>query len=217
MALVTPSASTAKSSTVVARRVKPCQIASYAGHYGTRTGHRNAVALQFTRAASTNGGGATGERRGLRFEAECSYGRRVFHDMGSPRYASADKRLRGGWIARIRLVTFLRRLDRRAKTSRQSGRSRCTRHPASPSTCIPSALRDRRRRMDCWASRFPSSLDAKREVVVSDAPGRPGPLQGEIIRLLDGFHHRPETTFAMSPPMCARDKDPSLRTENSAG
>src|SRR5205807_2937816 len=101
-------------------------------------------------------GALAGKRWGLRFDPELLYAGAMFHDMGlTPEYASQYERFEvdGANVAR----DFLRATASRSKTSIRCGpRLRCTRHPASHSTCIPSSRSSPpASRWTCSASLFP--------------------------------------------------------------
>ena len=77
-----------------------------------------------------------GEHRGMKFDPELLYVGAMFHDMGLTKaHSSEDERFEvdGANAAR----DFLKRHQSRRLISTRCGRrSPCTRHPASPSTCI---------------------------------------------------------------------------------
>src|SRR6202040_646356 len=90
MALVTSSASDAKSSTVVGVTIPDSKLAREV----TELVRDTEPPLLFHHSSRVYYWGAlTGKRRGLRFDPELLYAGAMFHDMGlTPQYASADKR-----------------------------------------------------------------------------------------------------------------------------
>src|SRR3984893_8523101 len=90
MALVTSSASDAKSSTVVGVIIPDSKLAREI----TELVRDTEPPLLFHHSSRVYYWGAlTGKRRGLRFDPELLYAGAMFHDMGlTPQYASADKR-----------------------------------------------------------------------------------------------------------------------------
>ena len=90
MALVTSSASNAKSSTVVGVIIPDSKLAREI----TELVRDTEPPLLFHHSSRVYYWGAlTGKRRGLSFDPELLYAGAMFHDMGlTPRYASADKR-----------------------------------------------------------------------------------------------------------------------------
>jgi len=80
-----------------------------------------------------------GEHHGLKFNPELLYAGAMFHDMGLTKAHSSDNErfeVDGANAAR----DFLKRTESRRQISTRCGRrSRCTRRPAFPITCIRSS------------------------------------------------------------------------------
>src|SRR5690348_3422817 len=90
MALVTSSASSAKSSTVAGVNIPDSKLAREI----TELVRDTETPLLFHHSSRVYYWGAlTGRRRSLRFDPELLYAGAMFHDVGlTPQYASADKR-----------------------------------------------------------------------------------------------------------------------------
>jgi hypothetical protein len=214
MALVTSSASNAKSSTVVGVIIPDSKLAREI----TELVRDTETALLFHHSSRVYYWGAlTGKRRGLRFDPELLYAGAMFHDMGlTPQYASADKRFEVDSANTAR--DFLRRHGIDAQDI-QTVWTAIALHttPGIPQYMHPViALVTAGVEMDVLGIAFSEFTEAEREVVV-DAHPRPGRFKEEIIRAFyDGIHHKPETTFGNVNADVLADKDPSFRPENFA-
>jgi hypothetical protein len=212
MALVTSSASNAKSSTVVGVIIPDSKLAREI----TELVRDTETALLFHHSSRVYYWGAlTGKRRGLRFDPELLYAGAMFHDMGlTPQYASADKRFEVDSANTAR--DFLRRHGIDAQDI-QTVWTAIALHttPGIPQYMHPViALVTAGVEMDVLGIAFSEFTDAEREAVVLAHP-RPGRFKEEIIQAFyDGFHHRPETTFGNVNADVLADKDPSFRPEN---
>ena len=212
MALVTSSASNAKSSTVVGVIIPDSKLAREI----TELVRDTEPPLLFHHSSRVYYWGAlTGKRRGLSFDPELLYAGAMFHDMGlTPRYASADKRFEvdGANTAR----DFLQShgiAERDIETVWTAIALHTT--PGIPQYMHPViALVTAGVEMDVLGIAFSEFTEAEREAVVRAHP-RPGRFKEEIIQAFyDGFHHRPETTFGNVNADVLADKDPSFQPEN---
>ena len=212
MALVTSSASNAKSSTVVGVTIPDSKLAREI----TELVRDTETALLFNHSSRVYYWGVlTGKRRGLRFDPELLYAGAMFHDMGlTPQYASADKRFEVDSANTAR--DFLRRHGIDAQDI-QTVWTAIALHttPGIPQYMHPViALVTAGVEMDVLGIAFSEFTDAEREAVVLAHP-RPGRFKEEIIQAFyDGFHHRPETTFGNVNADVLADKDPAFRRGN---
>jgi hypothetical protein len=212
MALVTSSASNAKSSTVVGVISPDSKLAREI----TELVRDTEPPLLFHHSSRVYYWGAlTGKRRGLSFDPELLYAGAMFHDMGlTPRYASADKRFEvdGANTAR----DFLQShgiAERDIETVWTAIALHTT--PGIPQYMHPViALVTAGVEMDVLGIAFSEFTDAEREAVVHAHP-RSGRFKEEIIQAFyDAIHPRPETTFGNVKADVLADKDPSFRPEN---
>jgi hypothetical protein len=212
MALVTSSASNAKSSTVVGVIIPDSKLAREI----TELVRDTEPPLLFHHSSRVYYWGAlTGKRRGLSFDPELLYAGAMFHDMGlTPRYASADKRFEvdGANTAR----DFLQShgiAERDIETVWTAIALHTT--PGIPQYMHPViALVTAGVEMDVLGIAFSEFTDAEREAVVHAHP-RSGRFKEEIIQAFyDAIHPRPETTFGNVKTDVLADKDPSFRPEN---
>ena len=212
MALVTSSASNAKSSTVVGVIIPDSKLAREI----TELVRDTEPPLLFHHSSRVYYWGAlTGKRRGLSFDPELLYAGAMFHDMGlTPRYASADKRFEvdGANTAR----DFLQShgiAERDIETVWTAIALHTT--PGIPQYMHPViALVTAGVEMDVLGIAFSEFTDAEREAVVHAHP-RSGRFKEEIIQAFyDAIHPRPETTFGNVKADVLADKDPSFRPEN---
>jgi hypothetical protein len=212
MALVTSSASNAKSSTVVGVIISDSKLAREI----TELVRDTEPPLLFHHSSRVYYWGAlTGKRRGLSFDPELLYAGAMFHDMGlTPRYASADKRFEvdGANTAR----DFLQShgiAERDIETVWTAIALHTT--PGIPQYMHPViALVTAGVEMDVLGIAFSEFTDAEREAVVHAHP-RSGRFKEEIIQAFyDAIHPRPETTFGNVKADVLADKDPSFRPEN---
>jgi hypothetical protein len=212
MALVTSSASNAKSSTVVGVIIPDSKLAREI----TELVRDTEPPLLFHHSSRVYYWGAlTGKRRGLRFDPELIYAGAMFHDMGlTPRYASADKRFEvdGANTAR----DFLQShgiAERDIETVWTAIALHTT--PGIPQYMHPViALVTAGVEMDVLGIAYSEFTDAEREAVVHAHP-RSGRFKEEIIQAFyDAIHPRPETTFGNVKADVLADKDPSFRPEN---
>jgi hypothetical protein len=212
MALVTSSASNAKSSTVVGVIIPDSKLAREI----TELVRDTEPPLLFHHSSRVYYWGAlTGKRRGLSFDPELLYAGSMFHDMGlTPRYASADKRFEvdGANTAR----DFLQShgiAERDIETVWTAIALHTT--PGIPQYMHPViALVTAGVEMDVLGIAFSEFTDAEREAVVHAHP-RSGRFKEEIIQAFyDAIHPRPETTFGNVKADVLADKDPSFRPEN---
>jgi hypothetical protein len=212
MALVTSSASNAKSSTVVGVTIPDSKLAREI----TELVRDTETALLFNHSSRVYYWGAlTGKRRGLRFDPELLYAGAMFHDMGlTPQYASADKRFEVDSANTAR--DFLRSHGIDAQDI-QTVWTAIALHttPGIPQYMHPViALVTAGVEMDVLGIAFSEFTDAEREAVVLAHP-RPGRFKEEIIQAFyDGFQHRPETTFGNVNADVLADRDPSFRPIN---
>ena len=212
MALVTSSASSAKSSTVVGVIIPDSKLAREI----TELVRDTETPLLFHHSSRVYYWAAlTGKRRGLRFDPELLYAGAMFHDMGlTPQYASADNRFEVDSANTAR--DFLRRHGIDAQDI-QTVWTAIALHttPGIPQYMHPViALVTAGVEMDVLGIAFSEFTDAEREAVVLAHP-RPGRFKEEIIQAFyDGFHHRPETTFGNVNADVLADKDPSFRPIN---
>jgi hypothetical protein len=212
MALVTSSASNAKSSAVVGATIPDSKLAREI----TELVRDTETALLFNHSSRVYYWGAlTGKRRGLRFDPELLYAGAMFHDMGlTPQYASADKRFEVDSANTAR--EFLRSHGIDAQDI-QTVWTAIALHttPGIPQYMHPViALVTAGVEMDVLGIAFSEFTDAEREAVVLAHP-RPRRFKEEIIQAFyDGFHHRPETTFGNVNADVLADKDPSFRPIN---
>jgi hypothetical protein len=212
MALVTSSASNAKSSTVVGVIIPDSKLAREI----TELVRDTEPPLLFHHSSRVYYWGAlTGKRRGLSFDPELLYAGAMFHDMGlTPRYANADKRFEvdGANTAR----DFLQShgiAERDIETVWTAIALHTT--PGIPQYMHPViALVTAGVEMDVLGIAFSEFTDAEREAVVHAHP-RSGRFKEEIIQAFyDAIHPRPETTFGNVKADALADKDPSFRPEN---
>ncbi len=212
MALVTSSASNAKSSTVVGITIPDSKLAREI----TELVRDTETALLFHHSSRVYYWGAlTGKRRDLRFDPELLYAGAMFHDMGlTPQYASADKRFEvdGANVSR----DFLRShgiAERDIETVWTAIALHTT--PGIPQHMHPViALVTAGVEMDVLGIAFPEFSDAERDAVLHAHP-RPARFKEEIIQAFyDGIHHKPETTFGNVKADVLADKDPSFQPEN---
>jgi hypothetical protein len=212
MALVTSSASNAKSSTVVGVIIPDSKLAREI----TELVRDTEPPLLFHHSSRVYYWGAlTGKRRGLSFDPELLYAGAMFHDMGlTPRYASADKRFEvdGANTAR----DFLQShgiAERDIETVWTAIALHTT--PGIPQYMHPViALVTAGVEMDVLGIAYSEFTDAEREAVVHAHP-RSGRFKEEIIQAFyDAIHPRPETTFGNVKADVLADKDPSFRPEN---
>jgi hypothetical protein len=212
MALVTSSASNAKSSTVVGVTIPDSKLAREI----TELVRDTETALLFHHSSRVYYWGAlTGKRRDLRFDPELLYAGAMFHDMGlTPQYASADKRFEvdGANVSR----DFLRShgiAERDIETVWTAIALHTT--PGIPQHMHPViALVTAGVEMDVLGIAFPEFSDAERDAVLRAHP-RPARFKEEIIQAFyDGIHHKPETTFGNVKADVLADKDPSFQPEN---
>ena len=212
MALVTSSASNAKSSTVVGVTIPDSKLAREI----TELVRDTETALLFHHSSRVYYWGAlTGKRRDLRFDPELLYAGAMFHDMGlTPQYASADKRFEvdGANVSR----DFLRShgiAERDIETVWTAIALHTT--PGIPQHMHPViALVTAGVEMDVLGIAFPEFSDAERDAVLHAHP-RPARFKEEIIQAFyDGIHHKPETTFGNVKADVLADKDPSFQPEN---
>jgi hypothetical protein len=212
MALVTSSASNAKSSTVVGITIPDSKLAREI----TELVRDTETALLFHHSSRVYYWGAlTGKRRDLRFDPELLYAGAMFHDMGlTPQYASADKRFEvdGANVSR----DFLRShgiAERDIETVWTAIALHTT--PGIPQHMHPViALVTAGVEMDVLGIAFPEFSDAERDAVLHAHP-RPARFKDEIIQAFyDGIHHKPETTFGNVKADVLADKDPSFQPEN---
>jgi hypothetical protein len=195
MALVTSSASNAKSSTVVGVIIPDSKLAREI----TELVRDTEPPLLFHHSSRVYYWGAlTGKRRGLSFDPELLYAGAMFHDMGlTPRYASADKRFEvdGANTAR----DFLQShgiAERDIETVWTAIALHTT--PGIPQYMHPVI----------------ALVTAGVEMDVLAHP-RSGRFKEEIIQAFyDAIHPRPETTFGNVKADVLADKDPSFRPEN---
>ena len=153
-------------------------------------------------------GALTGQRRGLRFDAELLYAGAMFHDMGlTPRHASADKRFEvdGANVAR----DFLRShgiVERDMETVWTAIALHTT--PGIPQHMHPViALVTVGVEMDVLGIAFSEFTATEREAVV-DAHPRSGRFKEEIIQAFyDAIRRRPETTFGNVKADVLADKE----------
>jgi hypothetical protein len=212
MALVTSSASNAKSSTVVGVTIPDSKLAREI----TELVRDTETALLFHHSRRVYYWGAlTGKRRDLRFDPELLYAGAMFHDMGlTPQYASAGKRFEvdGANVSR----DFLRShgiAERDIETVWTAIALHTT--PGIPQHMHPViALVTAGVEMDVLGIAFPEFSDAERDAVLHAHP-RPARFKEEIIQAFyDGIHHKPETTFGNVKADVLADKDPSFQPEN---
>src|SRR3984893_7967964 len=212
MALVTSSASDAKSSTVVGVIIPDSKLAREI----TELVRDTEPPLLFHHSSRVYYWGAlTGKRRGLRFDPELLYAGAMFHDMGLTRaHASAHQRFEvdGANAAR----DFLRSHgipERDIETVWTAIALHTT--PGIPQHMHPViALLTAGVEMDVLGIAYSDFTEAEREVVVRVHP-RPGRFKEEIIQAFyDGIHDKPETTFGTVNADVLADKDPSFRPEN---
>jgi hypothetical protein len=212
MALVTSSASNAKSSTVVGVTIPDSKLAREI----TELVRDTETALLFHHSRRVYYWGAlTGKRRDLRFDPELLYAGAMFHDMGlTPQYASADKRFEvdGANVSR----DFLRShgiAERDMETVWTAIALHTT--PGIPQHMHPViALVTAGVEMDVLGIAFSEFSDAERDAVLHAHP-RPARFKEEIIQAFyDGIHHKPETTFGNVKADVLADKDPSFQPEN---
>ena len=212
MALVTSSASNAKSGTVVGVTIPDSKLAREI----TELVRDTETALLFNHSSRVYYWGAlTGKRRGLRFDPELLYAGAMFHDMGlTPQYASADKRFE------VDSANTARDFLRRHGINEQDLETVWTAIALHTTPGIPQymhpvvALVTAGVEMDVLGIAFSEFTEAEREAVVLAHP-RPGGFKEEIIQAFyDGFHHRPETTFGNVNADVLADKDPAFRREN---
>ena len=212
MALVTSSASNAKSSAVVGVTIPDSKLAREI----TELVRDTETALLFNHSSRVYYWGAlTGKRRGLRFDSELLYAGAMFHDMGlTPAYASADKRFEvdGANVAR----DFLRShgiAERDIETVWTAIALHTT--PGIPQFMHPViALVTAAVEMDVLGIAFSEFTEAEREAVVHAHP-RSSRFKEEIIQAFyDAIRPRPETTFGNVKADVLADKDPSFRPEN---
>ena len=212
MALVTSSASNAKSNTVVGVTIPDSKLAQEI----TELVRDTETALLFHHSRRVYYWGAlTGKRRDLRFDPELLYAGAMFHDMGlTPQYASADKRFEvdGANVSR----DFLRShgiAERDIETVWTAIALHTT--PGIPQHMHPViALVTAGVEMDVLGIAFPEFSDAERDAVLRAHP-RPARFKEEIIQAFyDGIHHKPETTFGNVKADVLADKDPSFQPEN---
>src|SRR6202045_3812040 len=212
MALVTSSASDAKSSTVVGVIIPDSKLAREI----TELVRDTEPPLLFHHSSRVYYWGAlTGKRRGLSFDPELLYAGAMFHDMGlTPRYASADKRFEvdGANTAR----DFLRRhgiAERDIETVWTAVALPTT--PGIPQFMHPViALVTAGVEMDVLGIAFSEFTEAEREAVVHAHP-RSGRFKEEIIQAFyDAIHPRPETTFGNVKADVLADKDPHFHRGN---
>jgi hypothetical protein len=215
MALVTSSASNAKSSTVVGVIIPDSKLAREI----TELVRDTEPPLLFHHSSRVYYWGAlTGKRRGLSFDPELLYAGAMFHDMGlTPRYASADKRFEvdGANTAR----DFLQShgiAERDIETVWTAIALHTT--PGIPQYMHPViALVTAGVEMDVLGIAFSEFTDAEREAVVHAHP-RSGRFKEEIIQAFyDGIHHKPDTTFGNVKADVLADKDPAFRRGNFCG
>jgi hypothetical protein len=212
MALVTSSASNAKSGTVVGVTIPDSKLAREI----TELVRDTETALLFNHSSRVYYWGAlTGKRRGLRFDPELLYAGAMFHDMGlTPKHASAHQRfevdsanaarnfLHGHGIAERQIETVWTAIALHTT-------------PGIPPHMHPViALVSAGVEMDVLGIAFSEFTEVERKAVVRAHP-RPGRFKEEIIQAFhDGFHHKPETTFGTVNADVLADKDLSFRPEN---
>jgi hypothetical protein len=212
MALVTSSASNAKSSAVVGVTIPDSKLAREI----TELVRDTETALLFNHSSRVYCWGAlTGKRRGLRFDPELLYAGAMFHDMGlTPAHASAHERFEvdGANVAR----DFLRShgiAERDIETVWTAIALHTT--PGIPQFMHPViALVTAGVEMDVLGIAFSEFTEAEREAVVHAHP-RSSHFKEEIIQAFyDAIRPRPETTFGNVKADVLADKDPSFRPEN---
>ena len=212
MALVTSSASNAKSSTVVGVIIPDSKLAREV----TELVRDTEPPLLFHHSSRVYYWGAlTGRRHGLRFDPELLYAGAMFHDMGlTPNHASADQRFEvdGANAAR----DFLRShgiAERDVETVWTAIALHTT--PGIPQHMHPViALVTAGVEMDVLGIAFSEFTDEERDAVLRAHP-RPPRFKEEIIQAFyDGIHHKPGTTFGNVKADVLADKDPSFRPEN---
>ncbi len=212
MALVTSSASNAKSSTVVGVIIPDSKLAREI----TELVRDTEPPLLFHHSSRVYYWGAlTGKRRGLSFDPELLYAGAMFHDMGlTPRYASADKRFEvDGANTACDFLQSHGIAERDIETVWTAIALHTT--PGIPQYMHPViALVTAGVEMDVLGIAFSEFTDAEREAVVHAHP-RSGRFKEEIIQAFyDAIHPRPETTFGNVKADVLADKDPSFRPEN---
>jgi hypothetical protein len=212
MALVTSSASNAKSSTGVGVIIPDSKLAREI----TELVRDTEPPLLFHHSSRVYYWGAlTGQRRGLRFDPELLYAGAMFHDMGlTPKHASAHERFEVDSANAAR--DFLRShgiAERDIETVWSAIALHTT--PGVPPHMHPViALVTAGVEMDVLGIAFSEFTEAEREAVVHAHP-RPGRFKEEIIQAFyDGFHRKPETTFGTVNADVLADKDPSFRPIN---
>src|SRR5438105_6869202 len=212
MALVTSSASNAKSSTVVGVTIPDSKLAQEI----TELVRDTEPPLLFHHSSRVYYWGAlTGKRRALRFDPELLYAGAMFHDMGlTPKHASAHERFEvdGANVAR----DFLRShgiAERDIETVWTAIALHTT--PGIPQHMHPViALLTAGVEMDVLGIAFSEFTEAERGAVVRAHP-RPERFKEAIIQAFyDGIHPKPETTFGNVKADVLADKDPSFRAEN---
>src|SRR5271155_883607 len=212
MALVTSSASNAKSSTVVGVIIPDSKLAREI----TDLVRDTEPPLLFHHSSRVYYWGAlAGKRRGLRFDPELLYAGAMFHDMGlTHQHSSADERfevdsantardfLRSHGIAQHDIDTVWTAIALHTT-------------PGIPEHMHPVvALVTAGVEMDVLGIAYSEYSDAERDAVVHAHP-HSGRFKEEIIQAFyDTIHRKPEMTFGNVKADVLADKDPSFRPMN---
>ena len=209
MALVTSSASNAKSSTVVGVNIPDSKLAQEI----TELVRDTETPLLFNHSSRVYYWGAlTGKRRDLRFDPELLYAGAMFHDVGlTPRYASADKRFEvdGANFAR----DFLRShgiAERDVETVWTAIALHTT--PGIPQYMHPViALLTAGVEMDVLGFAYQDFTPEQREAVVVAHPRGMSFKHNIIDAFYEGMHRRPDSTFGTVNDDVLAFKDPYFR------
>jgi hypothetical protein len=209
MALVTSSASNAKSSTVVGVAIPDSKLAQEI----TELVRDTETPLLFHHSSRVFYWGAlTGKRRDLRFDPELLYAGAMFHDMGlTPQYASADKRFEvdGANVSR----DFLRShgiAEREVETVWTAIALHTT--PGIPEYMHPViALLTAGVEMDVLGFAYQDFTPEQREAVMAAHP-RGASFKHDIIdAFYEGMRRRPDSTFGTVNDDVLAFKDPGFK------
>jgi HD superfamily phosphodiesterase len=160
-------------------------------------------------------GALTGQRRGLKFDAELLYAGAMFHDMGlTERYSSPNERFEvdGANVAR----DFLRGhgISERDIDAVWTAIALHT-TPGIPQHMLPViALVTAGVEMDVLGIAYAAFTEAQRKAVVQAHP-RSDSFKEDIIRAFyNGIRHKPNTTFGNVKADVLADKDPRFTRTN---
>jgi hypothetical protein len=209
MALVTSSASNAKSSIVVGVTIPNSKLAQEI----TELVRDTEAPLLFHHSSRVFYWGAlTGKRRGLRFDPELLYAGAMFHDMGlTPQYASAEKRFEvdGANVCR----DFLRShgiAEREVETVWTAIALHTT--PGIPEYMHPViALLTAGVEMDVLGFAYQDFTPEQREAVMAAHPRGASFKYNIIDAFYEGTRRRPDSTFGTVNDDVLAFKDPGFK------